>query len=866
MCKMRKKVGLKKIGINGKVFGIFLVTLIFVTVAFSIAIAFLFSTLKTVVAESGTLQKNAITTSSEATMDETFTQNMMERTDREAKIAGFMLAELRSKVVFIRTHLLDILERPQLYSTITPYSPDIANEGKISSMLLMSPGVSPDSPEVQAKLAACHDITTTMENVQRDGTGSCFFIGFPEGFAIVSDDNPSSLFFPDGTPLVVDVTERPWYRQALKSDGIFFSDVERDVFTGVREIVCATPIYDKAGKFFCVIGASLSIQNMTEYMGTGATKDSFEVIFNSQGQIVYAPSEQELFNLNSLHSVYDTESENYADFLAFLRYSFDADGTDTMVINIGKKNFYVNSAKIDFAEWVVVSIVDVDLAKRPGRSIIKQVESITEDASGIFINHFIVTGRIVAVVLLFFIVLGGAAASAQARRITLPIKKMAEKLSLLSDGQFHFEFQKLYKTGDEIEILANAFAHLAAEMDKYVREVADNTAEKERIGTELKVATQIQADMLPSIFPAYPERLEFDLFASMTPAREVGGDFYDFFFIDKHHLAMVMADVSGKGVPAALYMVIAKTLIKDRAHMGGSPADILTFVNRQLVKGNNESMFVTVWLAIIDIRTGEGLAANAGHEHPVLRDKSGKFNLVTYKHSLVIGMLEDIHIEEHPFKLEPGDTLFVYTDGVPEANNSKHKQFGTDRMLEVLNSKPTADPKTIIQNMRDGIDKFTGSAEQFDDITMLCFKYNGNSTSTMSTPAKAENLDSVLSFIRKHMDKIPGTNETLMGEIELAVEEVFVNVANYAYADTGEGTGEVKISVQPLTNPTGVIISISDHGKPFNPLKKPDPDITLPAEKREIGGLGIFLVKKTMDNVTYSREDETNILTLCKYF
>ena len=863
---MRKELKLKKMGINGKIFSIFLITLLFVTAAFTIAISFQFSALRKVVGETSNLQKSAITESSEATMDETFSQTLMERTDREAKIAGFMLAELRSKVYFIRGHLHEVMKRPQLYTEKMLSLPDAAMEGSISSMIILSPGVSMDSPAVQAKIAACRDITTTMENVHRQGSDASFFIGFPEGFAIISDDNPSTMFFPDGTPMTVEVTERPWYRQALGTDGTFFSDVERDVLTGMREIVCAEAIYDENGMLFGVIGASMNIQDMTSYMGTNSTKDSFEVIFNSQGQIVYAPSEQELFNLNSLYSIFDTESDSNREFLDYLRHSFTVENTDTTVMTIGKKEFYVDSARIDYADWVVVSIVDTDMARRPAKNIVKQVEAISEDARENFTENFSVVRRIIITVLLFFVVLGGAAASTQARRITLPIKKMAEELSLLSDGQFHFELQKLYQTGDEIEVLATAFEHLSEELDKYVREVALNTAEKERIGTELKVATQIQADMLPSIFPAYPDHLEFDLFASMTPAREVGGDFYDFFFIDKNHLAMVMADVSGKGVPAALYMVIAKTLIKDRAHMGGSPAEILTFVNNQLVKGNKEGMFVTVWLAIIDIRTGEGLAANAGHEHPVIRDKSGQFHLVTYKHSVVIGMLEDVSINDHPFKLETGDTLFVYTDGVPEANNSKHKQFGTERMLEVLNRKPTADPKTVIQNMSEGIRSFTGNVEQFDDITMLCFKFNGSKTSTMQTEAKAENLDDVLSFVHKHMGTIPGAHRSIESQIDLAVEEVFVNVANYAYTDTDEGTGEVKISVQPLTNPTGVTISISDKGKAFNPLMRPDPDITLSGEDRAIGGLGIFLVKKNMDNVTYSREDESNILTFTKYF
>jgi sigma-B regulation protein RsbU (phosphoserine phosphatase) len=251
------------------------------------------------------------------------------------------------------------------------------------------------------------------------------------------------------------------------------------------------------------------------------------------------------------------------------------------------------------------------------------------------------------------------------------------------------------------------------------------TAEKERIGAELNVATQIQADMLPRIFPAFPNRSEFELFASMNPAKEVGGDFYDFFLIDEDHLGLVMADVSGKGVPAALFMVIAKTLIKNRAMMGDSPSAILENVNNQLCEGNDAMLFVTVWIGILTISTGKGLAANAGHEHPVLKRAGGRYELVEYRHSPAVATLEGIRFREHEFELNPGDMLFVYTDGVPEATNSENQLFGNERMLEALNRNPEESPAEVLHSVREAVDGFVMDAPQFDDITMLCLKYYG---------------------------------------------------------------------------------------------------------------------------------------------
>ena len=278
-------------------------------------------------------------------------------------------------------------------------------------------------------------------------------------------------------------------------------------------------------------------------------------------------------------------------------------------------------------------------------------------------------------------------------------------------------------TGNEIERMAKSFSSMVTELDRYMDELQSITAEKERISAELDVATRIQADMLPNRFPAFPDRNEFDLYATMDPAKEVGGDFYDFFLVDDDHLALVMADVSGKGVPAALFMVIAKTLIKNHAQMGGTPAEVLSYVNDTLCEQNEAELFVTVWMAIIEISTGKGLAANAGHEHPAIKRADGQWELVVYRHSPAVATMEGLKFKEHEFEIQSGDRLYVYTDGVAEATNKDNELYGTDRMLAALNREPDADPKKLLENVRKDMDEFVGEAPQFDDVTMMCVEW-----------------------------------------------------------------------------------------------------------------------------------------------
>ena len=413
------------------------------------------------------------------------------------------------------------------------------------------------------------------------------------------------------------------------------------------------------------------------------------------------------------------------------------------------------------------------------------------------------------------------------------------------------------KTGDEIEALSQAFNFMLSELENYIENLSRITAEKERIGAELDVARHIQASMLPSLFPAFPERDEFDIYASMTPAKEVGGDFYDFFLVDDDHLAMVMADVSGKGVPAAMFMMLSKTLLKSAAQSGLSPKGILEKVNNQLCENNDAEMFVTVWIGILEISTGKMVCANAGHEYPAIMRRGGSFELFKDKHGFVLAGMEGSRYREYELTLAPGDRLFVYTDGVAEATDTGNNLYGTDRMLEALNRAKNSSSRELLESVHADIDTFAGEADQFDDITMLSIQLRDvkKAFEEISITPSLESLDQVTDFIDDVLSRGELPNK-LIFRINMAIDEIYSNIARYS------GATEARIGC----NVSGgrITLRFMDNGTPYDPTEKEDPDTTLSAEEREIGGLGIFMVKKIMDDVAYEYRDGFNILTLVK--
>ncbi len=316
-------------------------------------------------------------------------------------------------------------------------------------------------------------------------------------------------------------------------------------------------------------------------------------------------------------------------------------------------------------------------------------------------------------------------------------KFLIKPINVLSDAASTFVSEKQKKgktdnsqiaklnirTGDEIEKLSDSVKKMETDLNTYIEELTAITSEKERIGAELDIATHIQSSMLPCIFPAFPERQEFDIYAQMTPAKEVGGDFYDFFMVDKRHIAIVMADVSGKGVPAALFMVIAKTLIKDHTLPGRDLGEVFTTVNNILCESNSEGLFVTAFEGVLDLATGEFTFVNAGHEVPYICKKSAGFEPYKIKPGFVLAGMEDMRYSSGKITLDAGDKIFEYTDGVTEAVNTENELYGAKRLNAVLNGSSNKTPCEIIGDVKNDIDFFVGNTDQFDDITMLCLEY-----------------------------------------------------------------------------------------------------------------------------------------------
>ena len=411
------------------------------------------------------------------------------------------------------------------------------------------------------------------------------------------------------------------------------------------------------------------------------------------------------------------------------------------------------------------------------------------------------------------------------------------------------------RSNREFSSLSDDINSTVATLKRYIAEAAA------RIDKELEYAKQIQLSALPTNFP---ENEDFEIYAQMIAAKEVGGDFYDFYKLDDTTVAFLVADVSGKGIPAAMFMMTAKTLIKDLAESGMAVNDIFTKANEKLCENNESGMFVTAWMGILDLATGKLQYANAGHNPPLIKKANGDFEYLKSRAGFVLAGMEGVRYRVGELTLRPGDRVFLYTDGVSEATNSENQLYGEERLLNFMNRNSTVDATALLPGLKANIDAFVGDAPQFDDITMLMFDYKshigGEYMTNRTFPAKIEALTDVLGFVDLMLEKYECPMKIQTG-VCVAIEEVFVNVARYAYKD-GEGDAELTIGFNDESRTVTFIIK--DKGVPFDPLQKPDPDITLSADERDIGGLGIFITKKTMDTVTYAYENGENILTMTK--
>lgn len=426
------------------------------------------------------------------------------------------------------------------------------------------------------------------------------------------------------------------------------------------------------------------------------------------------------------------------------------------------------------------------------------------------------------------------------------LRKINGTLAEITDGNLNVTVD--VRTNEEFASLSDDINQTVSTLKRYIAEAAA------RIDKELEFAKEIQYSALPSVFPPYPNRKDFEIYAHMITAKEVGGDFYDFYMLGDSTLAFMIADVSGKGIPAAMFMMQAKTIIKDLAESGLELSEIFMTANKKLCENNDAGMFVTAWMGILDLKTGRLKFVNAGHNPPLVRQADGEFAYLKARSGMVLAGMDGIKYRQNELQLTPGDQIFLYTDGVTEATDKNNQLYGEERLLETVNRNIVMDTRKLCEAVKSDVDQFVGEAPQFDDITMLSVEIQYiRGENSITVIADDKSMIPVSEFAKSLTEKLAVVPK-VANKVSIAVDEIYSNIINYSGAELATISYEIKDG--------RLYITFTDDGIPYNPLEAEEPDITLSAEERKIGGLGIFMVKKMTESMEYTYEDEKNILKL----
>ena len=656
----------------------------------------------------------------------------------EAKVIDGEFWAMRHNIEILAKQVQMVLEEPSAYSPAEVPAPSKADAGKLSLQLLYSDTADQEDPELKDQILRIGTLRNMMLEMVGGGEMLDCVVSLPGGASIIVDDIPEGKVGRDGTPQYFNADRRPWYVGAVVHGTSYFPPVNKDAYINTYEVNVGVPVYVD-GELAAVCAGSIRLGSVARII-TGAKlgEHSDACLINESGNMIYSSRTNGELGMAGVEIKSLLEGGN-AELVTLVDEALKGD-VGFSLLEVDGKETYVAYAPIDTLGWtLLLSIAQEDL-NATAYLLADQTDAVMEGSIAQLRSNesrTIFTTMSIAVLMLLLAALLSLIFS---KRLVNPIKRMTLRVSEMQGDDMTFHVEDVLLTGDEIEVLARAFENMSEKMRGYVSEIVQITSEKQRLDTELSVAADIQLNMLPRHFPAFPGRDEFDLYAVMDPAKEVGGDFYDFFLIDDDHLALVMADVSGKGVPASLFMVISKTLIKNVTLSGAyaSPAEILRDVNGRLCDGNEDSMFVTAWLGILTISTGELVSANAGHEYPVFYRKGRGFVMEKDRHGLAMGAMEGAKYHDARWHMDPGDMLFLYTDGVPEANNAEQELFGNKRMMASLEKSLQAvrpgdgqgqtDLQAFLRALREQIDGFVGDTPQFDDLTMMCVSYFGKNT------------------------------------------------------------------------------------------------------------------------------------------
>ena len=522
----------------------------------------------------------------------------------------------------------------------------------------------------------CHIMETMPDKIDS------ITMALPDGQSVIIDSSPELKLDPSGKPLPYDAREEAWYQSSTKEQMTTVTYTDSTCFEDTPTVWLSQPVYDKDfSKLICVLCTAVKVERIASLMKEYSSIDSsFCILIDSEGKVIcsQASSSSSSEKTPTYEAGHDLSTVN--DDLKDICEDLKKGEVEAYETQISEKSYYIGAAPLTQTGWGILLFIDSSVFESKTDTLVKSLDQMTGRAIRLSDdNLFSILIRIIIISAILIL--------------------LAFLLSI-------FFSKKVAKP--------------------YIDAIVAISAQKERMETELSIATRIQADVLPKPFPLFPEREDFDVYASMDPAREVGGDFYDIFLIDEDHLALVVGDVSDKGVPAALFMMISKTLIKTRSLAGGTPSEILADVNNQLEESHTNEMFVTVWLGILTLSTGVLLSANAGHENPLIRKPKDNYVLHKTPHGLVMGSMRNMKYKDEETVLTPGDILFMYTDGVPDATDADDNRWGLERMTEALNRHTDCDPATLLPAMKAEVDAYVGEASQFDDLTMLALEYKGS--------------------------------------------------------------------------------------------------------------------------------------------
>lgn len=633
-----------------------------------------------------------------------------------------------------------------------------------------------------------------------------------------------------------------WYEEPMEEGKGYWSNPYLD--KGGGEIPMTTysiPLTDKKGNRCGVLTADFALDwlsNLIKEEDYDDFLDTYCFIVGRDGTFIAHPNKELI--LKETVQEYCKKTDGAEDDSVAVKILAGERGTKSIKVN-GAQHF-ISYAPIERTGWAMCIVVPIDNLFEIGY----------------------VLGAIVAIIMLMGVFIMSVVCYLNIRSVTKPISRFAYTADQIAKGNILAILPQV-KSKDEMLRLRNSFATMQRSLIRQIEETKQINEQKGRMESELQIARDIQMTMLPKTFPPFPDRSDIDVYAQLKPAKEVGGDLYDFFVRDEK-LFFCIGDVSGKGVPASLVMAVTMALFRTLSSHEANPERIISRLNNTISEGNDSEMFVTLFLGVLDLPTGRLRYANAGHNAPLLIESEGKkVTMLDVNPNLPVGIMHDWKYIAQEKLIEPNSAIFLYTDGLTEAENINQQLFGEKRLIDVIQQvESTLQPHTFIEHIFENVKQFVGEADQSDDLTMMAVRYSKEQQAfSLERSIELTNDIKQVSQLTAFVDEvceIVGVDMSTTMSLNLALEEAVVNVMDYGYP-----AGQVgHIEVKALANEKTLTFVISDDGIPFDPTAKSEVDTTLSVEQRPIGGLGIHLVRTIMDSINYERTRGRNILTLRK--